>query len=268
MLRKEVVQIVTPAIKKRNRDPLSSNSHSERYEAISQVQDHYGSCKSVTVTAEKAVRRHNSARKAVYESRKEDEYSDNNQNYPQLDGHVNKRPGYYNERRVAIKHVYEAVFGAPPEENWHDMNLISVISHLLNIPSNSHTRVLEILRLISKEEKQYNGNVQKGAGKEALILHGTVQANLVYRSLQQGLSSKETTCILNMFREKLDPPEEPLSRSAVQGFMLRSDCIKTRKRQLKKSGTHQGAPDPSAQDGSGAPWCRRRPTNSTRLWTS
>ena len=76
MLGKEIVQIVTPAIKKRNRDPLSSNSHSERYEAISQVQDYYGSSRSVTVTAEKLVRRHNSARKAAYESWKEDE-SDN-----------------------------------------------------------------------------------------------------------------------------------------------------------------------------------------------
>jgi hypothetical protein len=87
-----------------------------------------------------------------------------------------------------------------------------------------------------------------GAGKIASIQHGTDQANIVYRALQQGLSAKESTCVLNMYREKLEIPEEPLCRSAVQGFIKRSDCIKTRKRQLKKSG----------KDDSNCAWAKAR----------
>jgi hypothetical protein len=50
------------------------------------------------------------------------------------------------------------------------------------------------------------------------------------------------------YREKLEIPEEPLCRSAVQGFLKRSDCIKTRKRQLKKSG----------KDDSNCAWAKAR----------
>jgi hypothetical protein len=54
--------------------------------------------------------------------------------------------------------------------------------------------------------------------------------------LEKGLSVKDATCVLNMYRENLPEEEGPLSRSAVQGFMSRSKFVKTRKRQSKKSG--------------------------------
>jgi hypothetical protein len=239
----DVIQIVTPATKKRNRNPLAFNCYNKRYEAVSQEKDHYLDRRSVKVTAEKTVLRHYKSKQASHATRESMKCSADKVKLPKLNGPVNKGSGYYNERRIAIKHIYESVFDAPPEEKWHEMKLIPSISHLLNIPSNSHSRVLEILQRVSKEEREYTGQVQRGSGRKALIQHGTLQANIVYRSLKGGLSAKESTCILNMFRDKMDPPMEPLSRSAVQGFMTRSDCIKTRKRQLKKSGKD----DPSCQ---------------------
>ena len=155
-----------------------------------------------------------------------------------------KYVGFHKDRRVAIKYVYSAIFGAPPEENWHKMKLVPVICHLLNINLHSHGIVRQTLQQLANQDISfYKGSVQKGSGSKALILHGTVQADIVYRSLMQGLTSKESTCILNMYRAKLDIPELPLSRSAVQAFITRSDCIKTRKRHQKKSGKD----DPSSQ---------------------
>ena len=157
------------------------------------------------------------------------DYSDTNLNNK-------KYVGFHKDRRVAIEYVYHSIFNSPPEINWHRMKLILVICHLLNINTRSHDVVRRTLQSINEINKVYDGSIARGAGAKALILHGTTQAEIVYKSLQQGLSSKESTCILNMYREKLDIPEAPLSRSAVQGFMQRSDCIKTRKRQPEKSG--------------------------------
>jgi hypothetical protein len=154
----------------------------------------------------------------------------------QLHGGERKYAGIYNERRVAIKYLYSVVFGAPPKEQWHNMKLISEISHMLNIPKSSHSRVKEVLVNVCDLEIEYPGKLTKGSGKIPSIQHGTAQADITYRALQQGLSAKESVCILNMYREKLPVPEEPLSRSAVEGFISRSDCIKVRKSQLQKSG--------------------------------
>ena len=88
---------------------------------------------------------------------------------------------------------------------------------------------------MNENNKASDGSITRCTGEKALILHGTRQAKIVYKSLQLGLPSNEPACILNMYREKLDIPEAPLSRSTVQGLMQRSDCIKTGKRQLKKS---------------------------------
>lgn len=147
-----------------------------------------------------------------------------------------KYPNILSERRVAIKYLFTAVLGAPPKEQWHKMKLISVISHMLNIPRSSHSRVHELLQKVSSLPVDYSGQRSKGTGRVALVEHGTAQADIVYRALQQELSAKESACILNMYREKLPVPEEPLCRSAIQGFISRSDCIKVRKRQLQKSG--------------------------------
>ena len=116
------------------------------------------------------------------------------------------------------------------------MKLVSVISHLLQIPQNSHTSVMNTMESIYNQLESYNGSRKVGSGGLSIIQHGTEQADIVYRSIASDLSAKDVTCILNMYRENLPEPLVPISRSAVQGFMKRSDCIKIRKRGNKKSG--------------------------------
>ena len=116
------------------------------------------------------------------------------------------------------------------------MKLISVISYLLQIPKNSYTSVMNTLETICKQPITYNGSRNAGQGKVSLIQHGTEQADIVYRAISSDLSVKDVTCILNMYRQNLPDPLDPISRSAVQGFMTRNDSIKIRKRQDKKSG--------------------------------
>ena len=50
------------------------------------------------------------------------------------DADVDRYKGFYEERRTAIKYFYFAVFGAPNEDQWHDLKLIPAISHMLCIP--------------------------------------------------------------------------------------------------------------------------------------
>ena len=127
------------------------------------------------------------------------------------------------------------MFGAPVKDTWHDMKLVPAICHLLRIPQNSHTIVNETMTSILNDEV-YDGSRKSGAGRVPLIQEGTDQAGIVYRALEAGLSSKDTACILNIFRASLADPLEAISRSAVQGFAQRSQCIHVRKRGLKKSG--------------------------------
>jgi hypothetical protein len=54
--------------------------------------------------------------------------------------------------------------------------------------------------------------------------------------LDAGLSAAESAALINMYRERLEIPQESISRSAVQGFMTRNSFVMTRKIQAKKSG--------------------------------
>jgi hypothetical protein len=106
----------------------------------------------------------------------------------------------------------------------------------LNIPQSSHTSVKNALLLILAEKSEYCINIRRGGGRPPLIVDGTAQADVVYRALGASLSAKDTVCLLNFYRERMDPPLDPISRSAMQGFIERSPAIKTRKRGKKKSG--------------------------------
>lgn len=203
-----------------------------RYRDKSKTQDYYQQNKGVEVTAVKAVSHHLRAKNASDTYRVK---TPHNREYHSHGG-GEKYAGIYNERKIAVKYLYSSVFGAPPKEQWHRMKLVPVISHMLNIPKSSHSRVNEVLGNICDLKVEYHGKRLEGSGKVAAIQHGTAQADIIYRALQQGLTAKESVCILNMYREKLPVPGVPLCRSAVEGFISRSDCIKVRKRQLQKSG--------------------------------
>ena len=85
-------------------------------------------------------------------------------------------------------------------------------------------------------DEVYDGSRKSGSGRDPLIQEGIDQADIVYRALEAGLSSKDTACILNIFRASLADPLEAISRSAVRGFAQRSQCNHVRKRGQKQSG--------------------------------
>jgi hypothetical protein len=62
-------KIVNSAAKKRNRDSLSSNTYSSRFEADSQSRNYFRCSRGIAVSAQKSVRNHFRAKAAVEESR-------------------------------------------------------------------------------------------------------------------------------------------------------------------------------------------------------
>lgn len=147
-------QIVTPAAKKRNRVPLSSNAYNSRYEADSQPRDYFQSIRGVLVTAEKSAKNHLRAKSAAEESRITD--AEVRFCHSELLEEGVKYPNFLNERRVATKYLFTAVFGTPPIEDWHRMKLVPVISHILNIPRSSHSRVHELLDKVSSLPTEFS----------------------------------------------------------------------------------------------------------------
>ena len=228
--------VVTPAAAKRKRDPLGVTSHQARYLAASQHKECYLGSRAVAVTAEKSVRAHYHAKTAIAASRQMEDEMDWNSLFTDNEHSSSRYAGSASDRRICIKYLYLSVFGAPPKAKWHDMNLVSVISHLLDIPKNSHTAVHDTLIKIHEKVEEYDGSVEMGQGRKAMIEDGTEQAKIVYRTIAAGCSAKDAACLLNVYRSQLPEPLEPLSRRAVQGFIERSDSIKVRKRGVKKSG--------------------------------
>ena len=130
MLQIGILQIVTPAEKKRNRNPLSFNCFDSRYAAKSQHGDYYQNQVGVVVTNEKAVRLYKHAKKNSDLARRSIQYLHENSNNLELNGNENNYIGSFKDRRVAMKYLFMQVFGAPDEEDWHEMKLFPAISHL------------------------------------------------------------------------------------------------------------------------------------------
>lgn len=64
----------------------------------------------------------------------------------------------------------------------------------------------------------------------------TRQADILYDFVERGLSSKESTVCLNIWRGRQVPPLYPICRSTIQLFISQNPSIKTSKIQAKKSG--------------------------------
>ena len=60
---------------------------------------------------------------------------------------------------------------------------------------------MNTLESIYQQPLNYNSSRNAGQGSEALIQHGTEQADIVYRAISSDLSVKDVTCILNMYRQ-------------------------------------------------------------------
>lgn len=163
---------VTPAGKKRNRDPLSNYQvHERRYAAVSQTKDHWLGSKAVPVTNEKIVMAHKHAKLAVANARQCDENFDENlvrRVNIDFDASIEAAhyDGYLKDRRNAIKYVFFAVHGGPPEAEWHRSKIIASISYLLNIPATAHMVVRNVLQSVAKNPEQYDGAIAAGGGRD------------------------------------------------------------------------------------------------------
>jgi hypothetical protein len=236
------VSTVTPGvrtIKKRNRNNLESNWRDETYKAVSQVADYWISTERAQVTTEKAVRGHYHAKMASEASHEWDEnerHSWDSTENGRVNGKDKKDASFFIDRRIAMKFLFQNIFMSPAKALWHQMKLIPSMCHMLNISLNSHTKVHAQLTRISDLKEAYNGKIAEGSGSIAYIQHGTRQADIIYDCVQKGLSSKETTVVLNVWRDKQEIPLYPICRSAVQFFITQNPCVITSKIQAKKSG--------------------------------
>ena len=70
---------------------------------------------------------------------------------------------------------------------WHKMRLIPAISAILDIDSNSHNRVRAILKAISVNIPSYNGVINPGGGRKAILEHGAIQAEMIYKYANQAI---------------------------------------------------------------------------------
>ena len=131
--------IIAPATSKRNRNSLDENSRDLKYSKVSQTQDHYLVSRGRLDTAENAVWFHSRAKTAVQASRQMIEEIDSKLILDNLGELSHQYAGSNTDRRLTIKYLYLAVFGAPKMDKWHDMKLVPVVSHMLGIPTNSHT---------------------------------------------------------------------------------------------------------------------------------
>ena len=198
--------------RKRTRDPLTSHLHESRSTGV--PKNYYLESRGLEITSDKCISTHLRGKHAV-EVREElkENFKGNCENMKELNG--TEYEGAYKDRRQAIKYLYLAVFAAPPQMRWHTMKLIPAISYMLKIPKNSHSNVKKTLLQISQEKDHYSSTNAAGAGRPPLIDEGTAQAEVICRALECGLSVKDATCILNIYRSNLDPPLEIVSRSAV-----------------------------------------------------
>jgi hypothetical protein len=101
--------------------------------------------------------------------------------------------------------------------------------------SNGAKKVLRDILQAEAANKTYDvhGGPKK-RGTHALIEDETPQGEVVYRALESGLSTTQTTIVLNEWRAGRGLPT--VSWSAVEGFVLRSEVIQRSRRCTKKSG--------------------------------
>jgi hypothetical protein len=156
------------------------------------------------------------------------------------------------KRRVALEFHFVHLMGSPPEDVWLRDGVVLSLMKALRISEGSSDSVKKVLRDIlaaqqAKEAYDPKAGVKK-RGRKRLIVDLTPQALVVYKSLEQGLSTTQTTVIVNTWRRTQNPSLPALSWSAVERFILRSDVAHRSRRHTKKSG----------KDDVGGLWARAR----------
>ena len=161
--------------------------------------------------------------------------------------------GMSTARKYAIQYLFIEQFGAPPPEEWDDhhrvlnkdqetarcISLPTVIMRMLNIPAGSKQSVEKAMHDIFRAHHNNelygpSKSVKEGRGRKPLIDDLTPQAEVVYRTMESGLSLGNTVVLVNQWRRARGM--DPLSYGALQYFVKRSSVMEVEKRGTKKSG--------------------------------
>jgi len=108
-------------------------------------------------------------------------------------------PGSAKRRKFAIEYLFEEVFGSPKEAEWAAPNfhlrlsLPRVIMDMLDVPSSSKDAVITAMWAMSKAheagaEYDPSGGIKAGRGAKVLIEDFTPQADVVYQTMESGMS--------------------------------------------------------------------------------
>ena len=155
-------------------------------------------------------------------------------------------PGSALRRRHAIHYLFVEVFGAPKEEEWAAPNfhlrlsLPRVIMDMLNIPATSKARVITTMKAIidaheAKKEYDPSAAIKAGRGAKVLIEDYTLQAEVVYRVMESGMSLGNTVVVLNQWRRRRTL--EPISYGCLQRFARSSAVMVLEKRETSPTRT-------------------------------
>ena len=128
-------------------------------------------------------------------------------------------PGSARRQKIAIECLFTQLFGSPTEAEWAAPNfhlrlgLPRVIMGMLDVPSNSKDAVITAMRAMGKAhvaggEYGPSKGIKAGRSTKVLIKDFTPQADVVYRTMESGMSLGNAMVVVNHWRraQQVKPP--------------------------------------------------------------
>jgi hypothetical protein len=222
---------------KRNRDPLSSTSHSSRSVVSPESCLLSGSkCKRLKSDEMKEnISNDNKIKSDKFWSPEIEEDSIDKTSEEICPKKLNK--GDSEKRKTAIKYIFTNVLDSPDRSNWKNKKVISTIMEKLQMPSGSRQTVLKVL-----ESTLAGEDVSKGLsnrGRKRKFEDFSEEADFICDLFERTDSSDTTvTAIVNLLRVSKGCTEVELtSRSALRNFRINSECLHTSARNDENKGS-------------------------------
>ena len=157
-------------------------------------------------------------------------------------------PGSAKRRKFAVQFLFSEVFGSPKELEWAAPNfhlrlsLPRIIMDMLDVPSKSKEAVIIAMRAMSKAHEtgvEYDPSreIKAGRGAKILIKDYTPQADVVYRTMESGMSLGNAMVVLNQWRRAKKMTPSSISYGCLQRFVKHSPVIVLEKRETVKAGS-------------------------------
>ena len=128
-------------------------------------------------------------------------------------------PGSAKRRTLSTEYLFTEVFGSPTEAEWAAPNFHlhlsppRVIMDMLDVPSNSKDAVITAMRAMGKAHEmggEYGPSrgIKAGRSAKVLIKDFASQADVVYRTMESGLSPGNAVVVMNQWRraQQMTPP--------------------------------------------------------------